>query len=283
MPKKIKNIFFLVIMSIIVFTSCTERIDIELDNDRIRLVVEGNITDISGRQYIKLSETADYFSNDAPKGVSNAQVIINSDDESITLVESDTISGLYNMPVSFLGVQGKDYDLNIALETEIGGYKDYFATTQMPPLSDDIDSIAVEWMPDFNGWVVRLFAKDPAREDFYMFNGINNGVLLTDSIHKVNISDDRLFNGNYTNGSIVLFFDEEELVPGDIFTLVLSNITKGYASFVSEVQTEIQPNNPIFGGPPANVKSNINNEAAGYFTAFPSAFTSAVVKNKPAE
>jgi len=283
MKSKLKYIFYSLLISVIGFSSCTEKIDINLDNDRIRLVVEGNITDIARGQFVKLSETADYFSNAQPKGVSNAIVKIDSKLQSFFLSESDSVAGLYLMPDGFVGVQNEIYQLNINLENEIGGFTDYSANTKMPFLSDDIDSITVDWMPKFEGWAIRLYAQDPPREDFYMFNGIRNGELITDSIHEVNISDDRLFNGNYTNGAIVLLFNEDQLSAGDLFTLVLSNITKEYADFVTEIQIEIRPKEPLFSGPPANVSSNISNGAAGWFTAYPSTFSSTIVKEKPEE
>ncbi len=283
MKLKPKYILYILLVTLVSLSSCTEKIDIELDSDRIRLVVDGIITDIPGEQYVKLTETADYFSNEQPKGVGNATVIIESQNGPILLTESDSVAGLYLMPDGFVGVQGNIYQLNIKLENEIGGYKDYFANTKMPLLSDDIDSIAVEWMPQFEGWVVRLYAQDPDREDFYMFNGLRNGELITDSIHEVNITDDRLFNGNYTSGVMVLMFNEDQLDPGDLFTLVLSNITKEYASFVTEVQIEIQPKEPLFSGPPANVSSNISNGATGWFTSYPSAFSSTIVQEIPEE
>ncbi len=278
-----KYILYILLVTLVSLSSCTEKIDIELDSDRIRLVVDGIITDIPGEQYVKLTETADYFSNEQPKGVGNATLVIESNNGPILLTESDSVVGLYLMPDGFVGVQGNIYQLNIKLENEIGGYKDYFANTKMPLLSDDIDSIAVEWMPQFEGWVVRLYAQDPDREDFYMFNGLRNGELITDSIHEVNITDDRLFNGNYTSGVMVLMFEEDQLDPGDLFTLVLSNITKEYINFVSEVQIEIQPKEPLFSGPPANVSSNISNGAAGWFTSYPSAFSSTIVQEIPEE
>ena len=280
---KKNKIYYLfgILLSAIALNSCTERIDIDLDSDRVRLVVEGNISDIQEQQYIKLTETANYFSNSFPKPVKNASVKVTDKGQVYILQESETTGGTYLFPDDFVGQEAETYNLFISLEKEIGGYKDFTAQTTMPNKTDDIDSISVEWRTRFEGWVVRLYAKDPPSEDYYMFNGIRNGQWITDTISEVNISDDKLFNGNYTNGAIVSFFDGDQLEPGDEFTLVLSNITKGYALFVSELQTEIQPKQPLFSGPPANVSSNISNGAAGWFTAFPSSFTTAIVKEKP--
>lgn len=281
MEKFLKYISFTILITLIGLNSCTERIDIDLDTDRVRLVVEANITEIEDKQFVKLTETADYFSNIPPKGVTNAVIQIDNGDHIFTLSESNTEEGLYLMPDGFMGNQEESYGLSIKLKNEIGGHSEFTAQTKMPLLSDDIDSISVEWFTQFGGWAVRLYAQEPSREDFYMFSGIRNGELITDSIHEVNISDDRLYNGNNTHGAIVLFLNEEQLEVGDTFTLILSNITKEYASFVTEIQTEIQANDPMFSGPPVNVSSNISNEALGWFTAYPSAFTSAIVKEIP--
>ena len=78
-------------------------------------------------------------------------------------------------------------------------------------------------------------------------------------------------------------FSEDDLRPGDKFTLVLSNISEEYYNYVIEVQTEISLSIPIFSGPPANVSSNVNNGAVGYFAAYPSVYTSTIVKPPPLE
>ncbi len=275
----IKTLIIILTLASII-SSCTERIDIKLDSDRQRLVVEAIITDIPGNQYVKLTKTADYFSNKPPEGVSNAVIKIKTSYNTITLNENDSIKGFYEFPFEFVGVQGSDYSLDINLDSEIAGQTNFTANTKMPYLSDDVDSIQVVWNPRFEAWVIRLFALDPPSEDYYMFNGIRNGVLITDSIHKVNIANDNFFNGNYTKGVAVLVLDDYELEPGDTFTLALSNITKDYAAFVNEIQTEIQANEPLFSGPPANISTNISNGAIGWFTAYPTFFSSTMVKEK---
>ncbi len=266
-----------ILLLILAFSSCTEKIDINLDKSESVLVVEGAISEIEGQQFVKLSQTAEYFSNQAPTGVSNAVVSVDNGSETVTLTESESKKGYYYFPENYLPVVGKTYSLNIELENDIAGKKDYTAETTVPPLSDDIDSIAIEWNSRFEAWLIKFYATDPPRQDFYMFNGMRNGELITDSIQHVNISDDRLYNGNYTYGIAVMFLDGDKLEPGDNFTLVLSNITEEYANFVTEVQTEINPGIPLFSGPPANVSSNISNDALGWFTAYRSAFTSTVV------
>lgn len=279
MIKVVKNIYqtiSIIAISTIAVTSCTERIDIDLGTTYTRLAVEGYVTPEEGRQWVRLTKTADYFSNEQPQGVSGASVVVEEGNNIITFSEDAETPGLYISPEDFIGKQGIEYRLQIDLEEEIAGSSNFEAKEIMPYSAEKIDSIGLEYLPQYEIWLVKLYALEPPTEDFYMFNGYVNGVIVTDSVDRKSISDDRLFNGNYTSGAVVMVVRETELKEGDIFTLELSNITKGYANYMTELQTELQPNDPLFSGPPANVSSNITNDAVGYFACYPSLFASAI-------
>ena len=151
----------------------------------------------------------------------------------------------------------------------------------MPYPGQEVDSIALEYDDFFEIWLVKLYAQEPPTEDYYMFNGYVNGKIVTDSVESKNISDDKLFNGNYTSGAVVMVIREALLKEGDIFTMELSNITKEYADYMIQLQLEIRPQDPLFSGPPANVISNLDNGAVGYFSCYSSVFASTVAKINP--
>ena len=264
-------------ITISLLNSCTEKIDINLGTTYTRLAVSGNITPQQGEQYVRLTKTADYFSNQPPPVVNGATVTVDDGNYKVQFTEDPNNLGYYHAPEDYVGISGTTYNLSIKLTDEINGFTYYEATEKMPLLADNIDSIVVEYNHNFEGWMIRLYAWEPPTTDFYMFNGMRNGKIITDSVSRVNISNDRLYNGNYTAGAVVLLLNEDELQPGDTFTLILSNITEEYANFMLELQDEIRPNDPMFSGPPANVSSNINNDAIGYFAVFSSAFTSTIV------
>jgi len=271
--------FIIAILAILfTFYSCTEKINIDLGSTYTRLVVEGVITPQEGEQFIRLTKTTDYYSGQKPPTVSGAEVTVDNGNFIIPFVEDTNNLGNYFAPKDFVGVPGITYKLSVKLSESINGSSDYYAEEKMPQLANSIDSIVIEYNPNFEGWMVRLYAWDPPTTDFYMFRGMRNGKLINDTISKVNISDDRLYNGNYTAGAVVLVLRGKYLNVGDNFTLILSNITEEYANFILELQDEIRPNDPMFSGPPANVSSNVNNDAAGYFAAFPSAYSSTIVK-----
>ncbi len=275
----IKNITTIFIIAITI-ASCTEKMDINLGTTYTRLVVSGHVTPLQGEQYIKLTKTADYFANEPPPPVTGATVTVDDGTFTTPFTEDTINKGYYRAPDGFLGISGITYQLNIDLSEPIVGETHFSATEKMPQLIDNIDSIIVEKNPNFKKWMVRLYALDPPATNFYMFNGLRNGKIITDSVSRVRVSDDRLYNGNYTNGTVVLVLNEDELSPGDIFTLELSNITEEYANFILDLQAEIRPHDPMFSGPPANVSTNITNGAVGFFAAYPSAFSSTVVKSQ---
>ncbi len=268
----------ILVLTIITIQACTERIDIDLDQTYVRLAVEGYITPEKGRQYIKLTETSDYFYNNPPPTVSGAQVVITTTDSSVIFTEDPTKPGYYIPPSDFVGVPEKSYTMDIVLQEPINGTVNYRSTEIMPHQTTDIDSITLEYNPQWERWLVHLYAWEPATVDYYLFNAINNGVLISDSISRKIISEDKLYNGNYTNGATVQVLYKDEVSPGDTFTLVLSNITKEYFDFIVGVQEEIQAKNPLFSGPAANVLSNVEVDAVGYFAAFPSTYTTTIVQ-----
>jgi hypothetical protein len=113
-----------------------------------------------------------------------------------------------------------------------------------------------------------------------MFNVYKNDTLLTDTLSKKQVVDDRFYDGGFTNGIGVGYLDQskksEKLRPGDVIKFQACSVTEGYANFIWEVQDEVSFNTPLFSGPPANVFGNLSNGAVGYFTTYPVLYASIV-------
>ncbi len=282
MIRKIKNIITILVIALITF-SCTERIDINLDAQKYaRLVVEGEFSSDTLPHKVKLSSTEDYFSNNIPAGVSNAQVSIYNNDEEYQLIEIPENSGIYLTAPEVFGQIGKTYTLKIELEEEIGGALIYEASSKIYPINQ-LDSIGLEFHEDWGEegfWEVKCYVLDPPTEDYYMFHIYRNGELINDTIDQVFVVDDLLYNGNYTNGIGVGYFDQskedQKLLPGDKVTLRVGRITKDYTNFLWQLQQEVSYQTPLFSGPPANVKGNINNGGFGAFGAYSTSYASKI-------
>jgi hypothetical protein len=266
-------------LSLIVFGiySCTEKIDIQLDEADAKLAVESYIYAEKDSGFVKLTQTAGYFSNQPAQRISNATVTVEVNDRLYVLPESQYDKGFYLTPPDFTVELTDSLFLAIDLQQDIAGESHYKASTYMPSISDQIDSIKVIYRADFDFWILQLYAYDPPGPNFYMFNVLRNDTLITDSISETFVTDDRLVDDIYINGVYVNFLPGKDLHSGDTVTLVTSSITKDYYDFVLELQTEIGYKDPLFSGPPANVSTNLTNGAVGYFSAFPSAYTKYVI------
>ena len=264
--------------------SCTEKVDVKLDTTYTRLVVDGFIASDTGEYAIRLTRTADYFYNEPIPPVTGARLFL-SDGETIQpLNETDSgNSGIYTTGNHFAGTPGKTYSLMIALQEEISGHQSFTASCQLNRVTP-LDSIRAVFEPDWGRegvWKIKLWAQEPAGEvNYYLFDLWCNGKLLTDSITKKVIADDKFYNGSYMNGVDVMYLNNahpwETIHPGDTIILQMSGITEAYFNFVYQVQ-QSGFNIPFFSGPPANVVGNISNGGIGFFAAWSNTRAKAIV------
>jgi len=252
--------------------SCTERIDIELDDGSVRLVVEGSVTTDTMSHKIILSKTTSYYYNQKAPSVTGAMVSISTGKEIIQLHEA--APGIYETDSTFFGVEGETYTLDIKLAIPVGGFSRYSATSMMNN-EVIIDSLNLLFHPDWSKegfWEVKCFFQDPQTADYYRFLISRNGKMLSDTLDEWFITDDRFFSGGYVEGTTVAVLDQgsadEKLVNGDTVMVELNSIGRDYAGFLGEAQAELMGSNPLFSGPPANVNGNISNGAIGFFEAY---------------
>ncbi len=253
--------------------SCTEVIDISLDSSYSRLVVFGEITTDSLPHEIQLTRSTDYFYNQPPPVVSNANVILSFDDKSLTLIEDPERPGHYVPPVAFRGVSGTLYELRISnVDIDEDGIGETYNASSRMPRPGSIDSIALEKIiaPFFSGYQVLLYGSDPPSLEWYNYKLSRNGIPLNANLADYTVQPDEFVVNGRIYGLPVGFLnddDEQEAVaPGDTILLEVNSITEEFYDFITEAQNELFGNNPLFSGPPANVKSNIDNGALGIFT-----------------
>jgi hypothetical protein len=278
------KIYIPILVAVILgFSSCTERIDVELNETYTRLIVEGNLTTDTMAHLFVLSKTTSYFYNQPAPAVENASVSITDNlGNRVQLEEKEP--GKYYTPASFFGLPNRTYELQIDLEEEINENSRYEAQSAIPA-PRPIDSIGMELNKNFGKegfWIVKLFATDPGGvENFYQFRVFRNDTLLSDSLSKVNFTDDKLFDGNFTYGIGVAFFNnlrpDQRFRVGDTVVLEMGCITKEHYTFMNNVIQSTSFQNPLFGGPPANVIGNISNGAFGYFSAFSTSYSQIIL------
>lgn len=274
-----------IVLVSILLAGCTEKISVKLDSTYTRVVVDGSIESDTGIYRVVLTKSSDYFSNEPSPRVVNASVSITDGSNTFLLHESQRgVSGIYETDPGFAGLIGKTYTLHVELAEEIAGKSSVEATSYLPPVTR-LDSIGVEfhedWGPD-GIWTVKLWAQEPGNEvNYYLFNLYRNGTIMTDTITKKVVSDDKFYNGSYMNGVDVIYINNENkwetFHPGDTLLLQMSGITREYFDFVDQVK-QAGFNIPFFTGPPANVKGNVTNGGFGFFAAYSNSWARTIVR-----
>lgn len=253
--------------------SCTEKMDIQLEDAHTRLVVEAKLSTDTTIHTLKLTKTSGYFSNSTPLPVTGALVTISNGNQVITLTENISKPGIYETPPNTFGIVGKTYNLlikNIDIDND-GNKEEYSSVSTIYPINN-LDSIGTRYYSDFEIWEIQCYVLDPPTEDYYLFNVYKNNILMTDTISEPFVVDDKLYNGNYTNGIGVGYLRDRKLGEkaniGDSVMLEVWRIDKNFYKFMMQLRETVQPQTPLFSGPPANVKGNISNGAIGYFAAY---------------
>jgi hypothetical protein len=257
-------VYFLALM---IFSSCTEEIVIDLNSSEPQIVIEGSVS-TTGESFIKISESVNFDeSNDFLK-VRNAFVEL-SDNFGNSEILLESSEGIYST-TSFGGVEGRTYTLSIQV-----GDKTLESVSTVPN-QVSFDSLIVRKgsAPGFPGaqendlfYEVRVKYKDPVDEvNFYRFVEIVNNEITNSYVF-----DDRLNNGEYVTVPLLNF--ARELVPGDVLEIEMQCIDE----FVYEYFNSFG-NTQGSSATPANPYTNISGSELGYFNAHTSEVKEKVIQ-----
>lgn len=275
----------LLIFMLIGWSSCTEDIQIDLSSVTPELVVEGAITNEAKAHTIVLKKTGDYFMNENAQMVSGANVWLSDGSQKFALVEDVQSPGHYLTSPGFQGVVGRTYTLSIdRVDVDGDGIMESYESASLLTSVAHCDSIVVEKQHLFyhDMWAVKFTMQDPPVErNSYMMRIYRNDVCVSDSIVEWGITTDEFFNGVNMINESVMYFDsrnaDEKLVNNDKVALEVCGIGEDYLRFINQVRQEFRGRNPLFGGQPANISTNIRKiapksedgkGARGFFAAY---------------
>ena len=262
--RSIKSLSGIIIITVVLFTGCEEKIDLNLNENNERLVVEGSITNQDTLHKIVLSKTADYLSAEQTPRVSGAIVKVSDNQNTYTFKEKS--KGIYIPENSFAGENGKTYNLTIDLKESINDKTTYTAQETMPQ-SLYLDSVTAEPLDDNIGKddvQIKAWGQEPGgQENYYVWDLEVNGESLTDTLDQKSFTDDELVDGSYIPGLPILFYDGE---VNDTIKVYTQSITAAYYDFLLAFIREASSGGGGFSGPPANVEGNISGGALGYFS-----------------
>jgi len=266
---------------ILTFFTCTERIDINTEASPPRLVIYGYITTDTTQHAIRITRSTGYFVSTKPQGIPKAIVSISHEGGVFELEESSEEPGLYLTSPDVYGIEGKTYTLHASLDFNGDGEMEDYEATSYLPFSVTLDSVAIEPFLLFDNFLQVLVWGSLPMESSHNFSVhlYRNGEIMNDSLHGFEIvQDDYILSKKIAALPIVQLNqdrDRHKLSLGDTLTVQVESITGEYATFLNDAFMEWLGSPPLFGGPPANVGTNIRHlspnpktEVSGFFTAY---------------
>lgn len=257
-------IYFVLFFTSVLFSSCEDVIDVDLNNAEPKLVIDGIIKWQKGttgaEQVIKLSLTNDFFTNDILAANGASVTITNSLNETFIFLE-DGVTGNY-ICNNFNPVIGETYSLVVVYNGELYSATNTFVSG--PPILNVQQEIA----QGFGGEdeiEVKYFFQDNGSEDNYYLLGVKNP---NKQIPEFGVVSDEFFQGNLMFG----FYGSSETESGITLKLSVQGITFGYYNYMNILTTIAGSGtgNP-FATPPATLRGNIINQTnsdnfpLGYF------------------
>jgi len=262
--------YLLYILSLAIFSSCEDVIDVEVPKDASRLVVDGiiriNESEPMTNVRISISLTSSFF-EEPQTAVVDELKITNTDLEDsfenpnfVVLVSTEP--GVYEAQIStdFLS------DGNLQLSVMHKG-QNYLAETNYVP-GVPIDTVEQGTGTLFSGnetEIIVAFTDDGTRDDFYLFDFGFNEYLVT---------EDEFYQGQTF---LFSYFYEEGLDSDQEIDISLLGVDEQFYNYIAQVTIQAGGDQGPFQTPAATVRGNVinvsdlasadssNNFALGYF------------------
>lgn len=284
--RKNRYAFFVGVICWWFFTSCTARMHIDTRDSEPVIVIYGCLTDVNNFQSVRITRSSPFFDDKENESVSDAHVRIQTSEGDVyeLLYEG---AGHYAATTRFAARPGVTYSLTVDVDFNKDGVIETYEaeTTIRPVVPIDSANITPQDIMGYRHFSLNVYLQEPAEtENYYLFKFYINDSISNDKISEFIISEDRMYNGTYLDGVNITYFedatdekvveknkDDDDVymaVPGDRIRLFVFNIEKGYFHFIRECITEQGGENPLFGGPPSNISTNLSNGAVGYFTGY---------------
>jgi hypothetical protein len=235
-------------------SSCQKVVDLKLDSAATQIVIEGNITNVRGPQFVTVSQSVPFTNSNTFPPVSGAAVTINDNKGNVyKLIESP--AGTYVVS-NLLGKPGTTYTLTV----QING-NTYSASSTMPapvffqPLSYTDDTFKKD------SKLISIHYQDPANiPNQYRFIMNVNGI----QVKTIFDTDDTFTDGGMVD--IDLYQSDFKIKTGDNVTVEEQGIDRNIFNYWFSLSQQ-QDNGAGGGTTPSNPPSNISNGALGYFSA----------------
>ncbi len=267
MKTKVAIYSILITLAVLALASCKKIITLDLGNVSGKLVIEGNMTNVAGPQYVILSRNVPFTSLNVYPPVSGATVsITDSNGQQFQLTEGP--AGTYSVDPA-QGRVGDSYLLSVTT-----GGQTYTSNSTMPGVVA-LDSISAK--PNYFNTsdgekVITVHFQDPPNiVNQYRFVMYVNSV----QVKSIFANNDQFIDGKYVN--LDLQENDTKIYSGDTVKVEMQNIDKPVYTYWFTLSQQ-QANNPGGQVAPANPPSNITPTTIGYFSAHTTQTITLIVK-----
>lgn len=261
----------LVVILTVVFSSCSDVIDVDVPVAAPRLVIEASIDWEKGtagnEQMIKLSTSTPYFNSEIDNTVTGASVKITNNTDNSEFVFIDMNDGTYTIS-DFIPVVNQNYTLEVIYNGET-----YMAEETLIPVVDVEDIYqTVDGGFNIEALEVNVDFIDPAGvENYYFFKFKEQGDLLPELL---DVPDE------FTDGNrMTVFYEKEEdddigqkeFEVGDVAKIEFYGVSKQYFNYIGLLIEQYDSVGDPFSSAPVALRGNCvnpekpSNYAFGYF------------------
>jgi hypothetical protein len=258
--------FHLIIAAIlIIYTSCEEVIDVDLNSSDPEIVVEAII--VNGSVCLaRLTQTSSYFTHEESGIIDNASIKIS---DGISIEELDYAgNGIYTGNI-IIGTEERIYKIEI----KHNGVT-YEGISYMPRKTD---IISVWYNKDESQSILNphgdkvftincQFNDNPDVDNFYMIRYIEDGEMLEKNYFM--LTEHNNIGGTLTNDRNTVSFSESIFYEGGEVEVQLFSIDESVYNFFKQLNDVLFWKNRVIPPTPYNPASNIDNGALGFFAAW---------------
>lgn len=242
--------------------ACEKTIPLDPGQTPELYVVEGLITNASARHQIKITKSQGFNDAGVSPGVSGAEVVV-IDDQGGVMEFSEAQPGIYKAKEAFAGKIGHTYTLTIKHEAQT------FTASEMMSTMGTVDTLLARIDPEEQAnpedegrfYDVLVFMKEPQdTENFYLAKFFRNGQLENYDGDEVYVFDDVAIGEELSALPGPIYYAE-----GDVARTELYSLSRQAFRFYSDLYANITNDGGMFSSQPANVSTNLEGGAIGYF------------------
>lgn len=263
-----KNIIILFAL-VVLLTSCEETVRLDLDQTPAKVVIDGLITNQPGRQYIKITKSAPFYSSGKTPRVTSATVTVTDDlgGEYIFTHNPNNhpdSAGIYIPAAPFSGEIGRTYTLHAEVEGAMYEASDKMVSViPMDSLAYRLDEDEKD-DPKTSGkfYEVLMFAKEPQDQtNYYLFKFYRNDSLSYYDDTDIYYSDDRFLGENINGIGSPVFYALNDTARVEMYSI--SRVAYIFYDDLAGLLTN--DGGGMFGSIPAGPRTNLSNGALGFF------------------